>query len=62
MGRETDLQAEETPVADIPAAAEEERPDVMNGSDIMTGGSIIIPIAMSALATIISITIKGIKR
>ena len=36
MGRETDLQAEETPVADIPAAAEEERPDVMNGSDIMT--------------------------
>src|SRR5208283_2079881 len=34
---------------------------ILNGSEIMTGGSIIMPMAMRALATIMSMTMKGIK-
>ena len=33
---------------------------ILNGSEIMTGGSIIIPMDISVLATIISMTMNGI--
>ena len=35
--------------------------NILNGNEIITGGSIIIPIDISTLATTISITKKGIK-
>ena len=35
--------------------------NILNGNEIITGGNIIIPIDINTLATIISITRKGIK-